>query len=135
MLPPPTTSAIWQPTSWACFTSRAICSTSSMPIPRSPACDRLSPESLRMTRLKAGRGVSAVAMKSSSRLAPASTRGNDKHPRRVDAAAKLFLPQNPMYKLFDFHLVPIGIDGDGLCVFLDERLLVEDLLGVKVLEP
>jgi hypothetical protein len=44
------TRPIWQPLSAACLIWRAMCMTSSMPMPRSPPWLKLSPDSLRMTR-------------------------------------------------------------------------------------
>src|SRR6476619_6987881 len=96
ILPPPMTSPISQPLSAACFTCRAICVTSSMPMPRSPAWLKLSPESFRMTR-----AYGAVL---------------------VMSVLELILPEFPVHELLYFHPVPFGMLADGNTVFLHKRL-------------
>src|SRR4051794_31610933 len=107
MLPPPITKPIWHPLSAACLTCRAMSVTSSMPMPRSPAWLKLSPESLRMTRVK--RGESAIG--------------------------SLAFAQFPVHKLFHLHALVFCIFADRRAVLFHERLLEQDLLGVEVLEP
>src|SRR5438132_11228786 len=97
MLPPPMTKPIWQPLSAACLTWRAICVTSSMPMPRSPAWLKLSPDNFRMTRVKGG-------MKHRLQIANLKLQIRNLQSETYD----LRLPQLPVDELFDLHACPLG---------------------------
>src|SRR3990172_2830089 len=116
MFPPPSTMAIWVPSPAARAVCRAMWTTASMAIPRSPACVKPSPEIFSTTRL--GRGPGFADGPSSSDM-------------------RLLLPEFPVDKADDFQAAGLGDLADGLLLVfsLDVRLVPQAMLLVEFPQP